>query len=88
MKPAGKKDWLTVQQVAAILDSTSAEMCRLLNLGRLKGSKQKDPARAGKAQWLVNPTSIVKEEKARKARRVAVERKRKAAEKREQRTQA
>jgi hypothetical protein len=82
MKPAGKKHWLTVQQTAAVLDSTSAEMCRLLSLGRLKGSKQKDPARAGKSQWLVNPTSIAREEKERKARRVAMERRRKRAEKR------
>jgi hypothetical protein len=82
MKPVGKKHWPTVQQVAAILDSTSAEMCRLLSIGRLKGSKQKDPERAGKAQWLVDPASIAREEKIRKARRVEIERKRKIAEKR------
>jgi len=81
MKPAGKKHWLTVQQAAAVLDSTSAEMCRLLSVGRLSGSKQKDPQRAGKAQWLVNPTSIAKEAKLRKARQVASERKRKITEK-------
>jgi hypothetical protein len=82
MKPVGKKHWPTVQQVAAILDSTSAEMCRLLSIGRLKGSKQKDPERAGKAQWLVDPASIAREEKIRKARRLEIERKRKIAEKR------
>jgi hypothetical protein len=56
-----KKNWLTVQQTAAELDSTSAEICRLLKLRRLTGKKQKDPRRAGKAQWLVNPVSIAAE---------------------------
>jgi hypothetical protein len=55
--------WLTAQETAAILDSTSAEVCRLLKLGRLSGVKRKQPGRAGKAQWLVNPRSINKEKK-------------------------
>ena len=29
--------WLTAQETAAILDSTSAEVCRLLKIGRLTG---------------------------------------------------
>lgn len=53
--------WLSVQQTAMELDSTSAEICRLLKLGRLSGTKQKVPGRPGKAQWLVNPRSISKE---------------------------
>ena len=53
--------WLTAQQTAALLDSTSAEICRLLKLGRLTGVKRKQPGRAGKAQWLVNPKSIARE---------------------------
>lgn len=57
------KNWLTVQQTAAELDSTSAEICRLLKLKRLSGKKQKDPRRAGKAQWLVNPSSIAAEKR-------------------------
>jgi hypothetical protein len=53
--------WLTAQQTAALLDSTSAEICRLLKLGRLTGVKRKQAGRAGKAQWLVNPKSIARE---------------------------
>lgn len=53
--------WLTAQQTAVILDSTSAEVCRLLKIGRLSGIKKKQPGRAGKAQWLVSPASIKKE---------------------------
>ena len=55
--------WLTAQEAAAILDSTSAEVCRLLKIGRLAGIKQKQPGRAGKAQWLVSPQSIATEQK-------------------------
>jgi hypothetical protein len=58
---ASYKGWLTVQQTAADLDSTSAEICRLLSIGRLSGVKLKQPGRAGKVQWLVNPRSIAKE---------------------------
>jgi hypothetical protein len=61
--PKPELRWLTAQETAAILDSTSAEICRLLKLGRLTGVKRKQPGRAGKAQWLVNPQSIAKEKK-------------------------
>ncbi len=61
--PKPEPRWLTAQEAAAILDSTSAEVCRLLKLGRLAGVKRKQPGRAGKAQWLVNPQSITKEKK-------------------------
>src|SRR5882724_11873350 len=37
------------------------ENCRLLKVGRLSGVKKKQPGRAGKAQWLVNPKSIERE---------------------------
>ena len=53
--------WLTAQETATLLDSTSAEICRLLKIGRLTGVKRKQPGRAGKAQWLVNPKSIARE---------------------------
>ena len=59
--PKSEPRWLTAQETASILDSTSAEVCRLLKIGRLTGVKKKQPGRAGKAQWLVNPTSIKKE---------------------------
>jgi len=59
--------WFTAQETAAILDSTSAEVCRLLKIGRLTGVKKKQPGRAGKAQWLVDPLSI-KREKQRNAK--------------------
>jgi hypothetical protein len=55
------KKWLTAQQTSIDLDTTSAEVCRLLSIGRLSGVKLKQPGRAGKAQWLVNPTSVAKE---------------------------
>jgi len=61
--PKSGPRWLTAQETAAILDSTSAEVCRLLKIGRLAGIKQKQPGRAGKAQWLVNPQSIATEQK-------------------------
>ena len=60
--------WLTAQETAAQLDTTSSEVCRLLGVGRLSGIKQKDPRRAGKSQWLVDPESVVKEEKYRKTK--------------------
>jgi hypothetical protein len=59
--------WLTAQETAALLNSTSADICRLLKVGRLSGVKRKQPGRAGKAQWLVNPKSI-EAEKRRSAR--------------------
>lgn len=61
--PKPEPRWLTAQETAAILDSTSAEVCRLLKIGRLDGVKRKQPGRAGKAQWLVNPQSIAQEKK-------------------------
>lgn len=67
---ARRKRWLTAQETAVELDTTSAEVCRRLSIGRLSGRKQKDPRRAGKAQWLVNPNSIAKEAK-RLAKRAA-----------------
>jgi len=60
--------WLTAQETAAQLDTTSSEVCRLLSVGRLSGIKQKDPRRAGKSQWLVDPNSVIKEEKYRKTK--------------------
>jgi hypothetical protein len=71
--------WLTVQETAGVLDSTSGEICRLLKLGRLTGTKQKNFRRTGKAQWLVNPKSISKEEKRRKANRAVMARRRERA---------
>ncbi len=65
--PKSEPRWLTAQETAAILDSTSADVCRLLKIGRLIGVKKKQPGRAGKSQWLVNPHSI-KREKQRHAR--------------------
>ena len=61
--PKSEPRWLTAQETAAILDSTSAEVCRLLKIGRLTGVKKKQPGRAGKAQWLVNPSSMKKEKR-------------------------
>jgi hypothetical protein len=57
--------WVSAQVAASILDTTSAEVCRLLSIGRLSGSKFKQPGRAGKEQWLVNPKSIEKERRLR-----------------------
>ena len=53
--------WLTAQQAAALMNTTSAEVCRLLSIGRLSGSKQKQAKRPGKAQWLIDPKSIAAE---------------------------
>lgn len=57
--------WVSAQVAAGILDTTSAEVCRLLSIGRLAGTKVKQPGRAGKAQWLVNPKTIEKERRLR-----------------------
>ena len=44
--------WLTAQETAAQLDTTSSEVCRLLSIGRLSGIKQKDPrAPANRNGW-------------------------------------
>jgi hypothetical protein len=58
---ANHKRWLTAQQAALELDSTSDGICRLINSGRLSGSKEKQPGRPGKAQWLVSAASVRKE---------------------------
>jgi hypothetical protein len=55
--------WLTAQQTAVMMDTTSAEVCRLLSIGRLSGSKQKQAKRPGKAQWLIDPKSIAAEKR-------------------------
>lgn len=60
--------WLTAQETAAHLDTTSSEVCRLLSIGRLTGTKQKDPRRAGKSQWLVDPESVIREVKHRRTK--------------------
>lgn len=60
--------WFTAQEAAAILNLTSAEVCTLLAVGRLSGKKMKQPGRAGRAQWLVEPRSVKKEKKKRDAR--------------------
>lgn len=65
---ARRKRWLTAQETATLLDTTSGDVCHLLSIGRLSGTKQKDPRRGGTAQWLVNPSSIAREKK-RKAKR-------------------
>jgi hypothetical protein len=57
--------WVSAQVAAGILDTTSAEVCRLLSIGRLAGTKLKQAGRAGKAQWLVNPMSIERERRLR-----------------------
>ena len=61
--------WLTAQQAAAEMNTTSAEVCRLLSLGRLSGYKQKQVGRPGNGQWLIDPKSIV-DEKRRSAKRI------------------
>ena len=66
--PARQVHWLTAQQAAAEMNTTSAEICRLLSLGRLSGHKQKQPGRPGNGQWLIDPKSIA-EEKRRAAHR-------------------
>lgn len=68
--PSNGNRRLTAQETAAQLDTTSSEVCRLLSIGRLSGIKQKDPRRAGKSQWLVDPESVSREEKYRKAKLV------------------
>ena len=68
--PASHDGWLTTQQTAALMDTTSAEVCRLLSIGRLTGAKKKHPKRPGKAQWLIDPQSIAAERR-RTAKRLA-----------------
>jgi hypothetical protein len=59
--PASQDRWLTAQQTAIELNTTSAEVCRLLSMGRLSGEKQKQPGRPGNGQWLIDPKSIALE---------------------------
>jgi hypothetical protein len=61
--PKLRTNWLTAQQTAIAMNTTSAEVCRLLSLGRLSGSKQKQPGRPGNGQWLIDPKSISKEKR-------------------------
>jgi hypothetical protein len=56
------KGWPSAQIAASLLNLTSAEVCRLISIGRLSGVKVKQHGRAGKAQWLVDPKSIKKEQ--------------------------
>jgi hypothetical protein len=62
--------WLTAQETAALMNTTSAEVCRLLSIGRLSGSKQKQSGRPGNGQWLIDPKSVARE-KRRTAKRLA-----------------
>ena len=71
--PTRRKPWLTVQLTAMSLDTTSSEVHRLLNVGRLSGIKQKLPGGSGKEQWLVDPKSISREKRYR-SRRAALAR--------------
>jgi hypothetical protein len=66
-----RTNWLTAQQTAIAMNTTSAEICRLLSLGRLVGSKQKQPGRPGNGQWLIDPKSITKEKRRLSARTTA-----------------
>ena len=68
--PPDRRHWLTAQQAAVVMNTTSAEVCRLLALGRLAGTKQKQPGRPGNGQWLIDPKSVVRE-KRRTAKRAA-----------------
>jgi hypothetical protein len=61
--PKNLSNWLTAQQTAVVMNTTSAEVCRLLSLGRLSGSKEKQPGRPGNGQWLIDPKSIAKEKR-------------------------
>jgi hypothetical protein len=69
--PKARTNWLTAQQTAVAMNTTSAEVCRLLSLGRLVGSKQKQPGRPGNGQWLIDPKSITKEKRRLSARSTA-----------------
>jgi len=78
--PARNNDrWLTAQETAVLMHTTSAEVCRLLSIGRLSGSKQKHPKRPGRAQWLIDPKSIAAEKRRTTKRIAALARRRKRA---------
>ena len=53
--------WITAQQAALLLNTTSSEVCRLISIGRLNGKKHKQPGRPGTAQWTISPASVDKE---------------------------
>jgi hypothetical protein len=53
--PERQDGWLTAQQAAVEMNTTRAEICPLLSLGRLSGHKRKQSGRPGKSQWLINP---------------------------------
>jgi hypothetical protein len=74
--------WPTAQQTAVTMNTTSAEVCRLLSVGRLKGKKHKQLGRPGLAQWFVNPTSISKEMRRAAKRAAAAARRQKPARRR------
>jgi hypothetical protein len=76
--PAIHDGWLTTQQTAALMNTTSAEVCRLLSIGRLSGTKKKHPKRPGKAQWLIDPQSIAAERRRTAKRLAAAARRRKS----------
>ena len=71
--------WLTAQETAVLLNTTSADVCRLLSLGRLSGSKQKQPGRPGSGHWLIDPKSITKEKRRTAKRSPTIARRRKPA---------
>jgi hypothetical protein len=73
--------WLTAQQTAVAMNTTSAEVCRLLSIGRLKGKKHKQLGRPGLAQWFVSPKSISREKKRAAKQAAAAARRRKSAKK-------
>lgn len=62
--------WLSAQEAAGILDTTSGEVCRLLALGRLSGKKLTEPGGPGTGRWRINPQSVEKERR-HKAQRAA-----------------
>ena len=59
--PERQDGWLTAQQAGVEMNTTRAEICPLLSLGRFSGHKRKQSGRPGKGQWLINPKSIVEE---------------------------
>lgn len=74
--------WLTVQETAAMLNTTSGEVCRLLSIGRFKGKKFKQPGRPGGAQWRIDPRSVAKEKQRNAERWKLAEREKRLAERR------
>jgi len=76
---ASSDRWLTAQETAVLLDTTSADVCRLISLGRLSGSKQKQPGRPGNGHWLIDPKSIAREKRRNAKRNPGLSRRRKQA---------